>query len=232
LNASRAVPGFEDLARSGIEHHDSAASLAERRDRRLLEVRRQRQREVLGVVAAGSELGESVRDGVRREAGQLRVVRELEAGATVDVRGIADDLAERATGVDAIGLAVLVLLVVREDVAVAILDEPPRDRPGGIDHGGVVGRRDQPRCLDDTPVADGTRDDREAHAQDDRDVVRRPTDGSPGGRAATEHHHAEPRRGQRRADPARGGGGGSTPLSERASNSPMMTAFARSDEPP
>ena len=62
----------EDLAGLRIEHHDRAAVLAERRHGGLLEVVRQRQREVLRVVAIGPELGERVGSAGRRPARSAR----------------------------------------------------------------------------------------------------------------------------------------------------------------
>ena len=74
----------EDLAGPRIEHDDRAAPLAERRDRGPLEVVRQRQRQVLGVVRGRRRTcAKASVERVAGEAGQLGVVRPLEAGAAV-----------------------------------------------------------------------------------------------------------------------------------------------------
>ena len=120
----------EHLAIPRIEHHDRAAPLAERGDGGPLEVVRERQGQVLRVVAVGPELGEGVGQRIDRQPGQLGVERSLEPGASVDGRCVAHDLADGAPDVDPVGLAVGVLLVAGQDLAGPVLDRARASRSG------------------------------------------------------------------------------------------------------
>ncbi len=245
LNVASEVSGFGDrrrvvgrggregehLAGLRIEHHDGAATAAERLDGRPLQIGRERQGQVLRVVSIGTELRERVAHRIGHEARQLGVVCALETRPPVSRGGIADDLARRGGRIHAIELAVRIGRVAGQDLAVAIEDPASGDRPGGRDDRRVVRGTHELRSLDHAPVADRTGKERESGRQHDRDVDRGPAERSSTADVA-EHHVARPRRTRRQREPTRGGGGGSTPLSDSASSSPMTSAFARIDEPP
>ena len=103
-------------------------SLAERPDRGPLQVVRERERQVLGVVRGRPELAEGIGERVAGKAGQLGIERPLEPGGAVPPRGVPDDVADGRAGIDAVQLAVRVLLVAGEDLPVAVEDLPARDR--------------------------------------------------------------------------------------------------------
>ena len=112
----------QHLAGRRVEHDHRAASLAERRHGRPLQVVGQRQGQVLGVVSVGAELGERVAQVVAGEAAELGVVGALEARPPVGRGRVADDLADGPSGVDPDPLAVRVRLVVGQDRAGPIED--------------------------------------------------------------------------------------------------------------
>ena len=221
----------QDLAIARVEHHDRPVVVAERPDGSPLELERQREGQVLGVVGVGPELAQRVRDRVAGQARQLGVVGELQAGAPVAGRRVADDLADGGTPIHPVKLAVRVLLVACEGRPVPVADDAARHGPGRRDHGRVVGRADELGRLDHGPVAarrgQGTERDRQRQSHVHDRAAQRPAAGR------RRQHQAVPRRRRRRQPVASlGGGGGSTPRSDSASSNPTTTAFASSDEPP
>ena len=221
----------QHLAGPWIQHDDGTAVLAECADRGLLEVVRDRQRQVLRVERVRAELRERIRERVAGQAAQLGVVGPLQAGLAVLARGVADDLADRRPGIDAIELAVRVGLVAGQDGAVPVQDPAARHGSSRGDDRGVVGRSREVRRADHPPVARRAREQRERRRQDHGDVHRRPRD-RPAGPVRPEHQAAPRRPSRRQRDCAPGGGGGSTPLSESARSRPITRPLASSDEPP
>ena len=169
---------------------------------------------------------------VAGQPGELRVVAPLEPGPAVAARGVADDLADRVVRVDPVELAVGVVRVVREHLAVAVEDPAARHGPGCRDDRRVGRGARELRAAHDPPVAGRAGERAEGEREDDRDVHDRPAEGMAASRRSVRVTRRRP--GTRRRQPWRdvGGGGGSTPLSDSASRSPMTTAFASSDEPP
>ena len=119
----------EHFAVTRIDHHHRAATAAERAHRRPLQVPRHREMEILGVVRVRPELAQRVRKRIAGQARQFGVIGELEADAAVARRRVADDMVDLVAAVPAVQLAVGVLLVVGEDVALAVDDVTARYGP-------------------------------------------------------------------------------------------------------